>query len=98
MVYHQLEQGDILSYIRVRLATIAYVDILLCSIWAMHKIRQTPITEFLPTRRLIDEFEEIVTIKLDDHWGIGGPLEPLGRRHAVGDQTELPRPLEDMGG
>jgi hypothetical protein len=43
MVYNQLEQGDILSYIRVRLATIAYLDILLCSIWAMHKIRQTPI-------------------------------------------------------
>jgi hypothetical protein len=42
-VYNQLEQGDILSYIRVRLATIAYLDILLCSIWAMHKIRQTPI-------------------------------------------------------
>ena len=43
MVDNQLEQGDILSYIRVRLATIAYLDILLCSIWAMHKIRQTPI-------------------------------------------------------
>jgi len=41
-VYNQLEQGDILSYICVRLATIAYLDILLCSIWAMHKIRQTP--------------------------------------------------------
>jgi hypothetical protein len=43
-VYNQLEQGDILSYICVRLATIAYLDILLCSIWAMHKIRQTPIS------------------------------------------------------
>jgi hypothetical protein len=44
-VYNQLEQGDILSYICVRLATIAYLDILLCSIWAMHKIRQTPISD-----------------------------------------------------
>ena len=32
MVDNQLEQGDILSFIRVRLATIAYLDILLCSI------------------------------------------------------------------
>jgi hypothetical protein len=41
-VYNELEQEDILSCVRVRLATIAYSDILLCSIWAIHKIRQTP--------------------------------------------------------
>src|SRR5215470_590511 len=37
-----LSKGISFPNIRVRLATIAYVDILLCSIWAMHKIRQTP--------------------------------------------------------
>src|SRR4029434_542470 len=44
MVYNELEQEDTLSCVRVRLATIAYLDILLCSIWAIHKIRQSPIT------------------------------------------------------
>src|SRR5262245_13325225 len=43
MVYNELEQEDTLSCVRVRLATIAYLDILLCSIWAIHKIRQSPI-------------------------------------------------------
>jgi hypothetical protein len=32
MMYNELEQGDILSCVRVRLAAIAYADILLCSI------------------------------------------------------------------
>ena len=43
MVYNTLEQGDILSAVRVGLAPIAYTDILLRSIWAIDKIRQTPI-------------------------------------------------------
>jgi hypothetical protein len=43
MVYNELEQGDILSAVRVGLATIAYADMLLRSIWVIHKIRQTPV-------------------------------------------------------
>jgi len=43
MVYNELEQEETLSCVRVRLATIASVDIFLCSIWAIHKIRQSPI-------------------------------------------------------
>ena len=43
MGYNELEPEDVLSCVRVRLATIAYSDILLCSIWAIHKIRQTPV-------------------------------------------------------
>ena len=43
MVYNELEQGDILSEVRVGLAPIAYTDILLRSIWAIYKIRQTPV-------------------------------------------------------
>ena len=43
MVYNTFQQGDILSALRVGLAPIAYTDILLRSIWAIDKIRQTPI-------------------------------------------------------
>ena len=43
MVYNELEQEDILSAVRVGLAPIAYTDILLRSIWAMHKNRQSPV-------------------------------------------------------
>ena len=43
MGYNELEQGDSLSAVRVGLATIAYADILLRSIWVIHKIRQTPV-------------------------------------------------------
>ena len=42
MLYNELEQEDILSEVRLRLATIAYVDILLRSIGPVYKIRQTP--------------------------------------------------------
>ena len=42
MVYNELEQGGILSGIRLDLALLAYTDILLCSIWSFYKIRQTP--------------------------------------------------------
>ena len=42
MLYNELEQGDILSGVRCGLALLAYTDILLCSIWAIHKIRQSP--------------------------------------------------------
>ena len=44
MLYNELEQENILSGVRLRLATIAYVDILLCSIGPLHKIRQTPVS------------------------------------------------------
>ena len=44
MVYNELEPGDILSEVRVGLAPIAYTDILLRSIWAIFKIRQSPVT------------------------------------------------------
>ena len=44
MLYNELEQGDILSGVRWRLALLAYTDILLCSIWAMRRIRQTPVS------------------------------------------------------
>jgi hypothetical protein len=43
MLYNELEQGDILSGVRWRLALLAYTDSLLCSIWAMRRIRQTPV-------------------------------------------------------
>ena len=42
MLYNELDQEDILSGVRLRLATIAYVDILLRSIGPVYKIRQTP--------------------------------------------------------
>src|SRR6267142_498496 len=42
MLYNELEQGDILSGVCFGLALLAYTDILLCSIWAIHKIRQSP--------------------------------------------------------
>ena len=51
MLYNELEQGDILSGVRVGLALLAYTDILLCSIWAMHRIRQTPDIRGLPGDR-----------------------------------------------
>jgi hypothetical protein len=44
MVYNELEQGDMLSEVRVGLASIAYSDISLRSIWGIFKIRQTPVT------------------------------------------------------
>jgi hypothetical protein len=43
MLYNELEQGDILSGVRFGLALLAYTDILLCSIWVIHRIRQTPV-------------------------------------------------------
>src|SRR5215510_11395456 len=51
MLYNELEQEDILSGGCCRLALLAYTDILLCSIWAIHKIRQSPkiyLTAFVP--------------------------------------------------
>ena len=42
MLYNELEQGDILSGVRFGVALLAYTDILLCSIWAIRRIRQTP--------------------------------------------------------
>ena len=42
-LYHELEQGDILSGGRCGLALLASTDILVCSMWAIHRIRQTPI-------------------------------------------------------
>jgi hypothetical protein len=48
MVYNELEQGNILSEVRVGLASIAYMDISLRSIWAIYKIRQTPKPFFNP--------------------------------------------------
>src|SRR5262249_37928171 len=50
MLYNELEQGDILSGGRCRLTLLAYTDILLCSIWAIHKIRQSPIADLHFTR------------------------------------------------
>ena len=43
MLYNELEQGDILSGVRWQVALLAYTDILLCSIWAIRRIRQTPV-------------------------------------------------------
>jgi len=42
MLYNELEQGDILSGVRFGVALLAYTDILLCSICAIHRIRQSP--------------------------------------------------------
>jgi len=55
MLYNELEQGDILSGVRWRLALLAYTDILLCSIWAIRRIRQTPVKLFLEPGTLLDE-------------------------------------------
>ena len=41
MVYNELEQGDILSGVRVGLALLAYTDILLCSIETIRSIPRT---------------------------------------------------------
>jgi hypothetical protein len=46
MLYNELEQGNILSEIRLRLATRAYTDISLRSIGPVHKIRQSPVIYF----------------------------------------------------
>jgi hypothetical protein len=43
MLYNELEQGDSLSEVCFGLALLAYADILLYSIWAIHRIRQTPV-------------------------------------------------------
>ena len=43
MLYTELEQGDILSEVRFGLALLAYADILLCSLWVIHRMRQTPV-------------------------------------------------------
>jgi hypothetical protein len=43
MLYNELEQGDSLSEGRFGLALLAYADILLYSIWAIHRIRQTQV-------------------------------------------------------
>ena len=43
MLYNELEQGHILSDVRLRLATRAYTDIPLRSIGPVHKIRQSPV-------------------------------------------------------
>jgi hypothetical protein len=50
MLYNELEQEDILSGVRCGLALLAYTDILLCSIGAIHKIRQTPVLTRKPLR------------------------------------------------
>jgi hypothetical protein len=49
MLDNELDQGDILSGVCFGLALLAYADILLCSIWAIHRIRQTPVPNFVAT-------------------------------------------------
>src|SRR5215216_4091344 len=51
MLYNELEQGDILSGVCCGVALLAYTDILLCSIWAIHKIRQSPKVETTSLRK-----------------------------------------------
>src|SRR5262245_25342223 len=63
MVYNELEQGNILSEVRVGLASLAYPDISLRSIWAIYKIRQTPIPIMDVLRKRIRSFPK----KLRDH-------------------------------
>ena len=53
MLYNELEQGDILSGVRFGLALLAYTDILLCSIWASYKIRQSPGGELMVGKALV---------------------------------------------
>ena len=43
MLDNELDHGDILSGVRFGVARLAYADILLCSLWAIHRIRQTPV-------------------------------------------------------
>ena len=54
MLDNELDQGDILSGVRFGLALLAYADILLCSTWAIHRIRQTPVNCSSPSRRFAD--------------------------------------------
>ncbi len=59
MLYNELEQGDILSGVRWRLALLAYTDILLCSIWAMRRIRQTPVIDMRYTSDLTNKYQKL---------------------------------------
>ena len=53
MLYNELEQGDILSGVCWQVALLAYTDILLCSIWAIRRIRQTPVCNWLSSMTTI---------------------------------------------
>src|SRR5882672_1890409 len=75
MLYNELEQGDILSGVRVGLALLAYTDILLCSIWAMHRIRQTPeglsifyLPEYSPELNLIEILWRFMKYEWIEFW------------------------------
>ena len=73
MLYNELEQEDILSEVRLRLATIAYVDILLRSIGPVYKIRQTP-DPMREGREYNDVFPAL------GNGGLHAGTLPLGRR------------------
>src|SRR5262245_49388575 len=80
MLYNELEQGDILSGVRCRLALLAYSDILLCSIWAIHKIRQSPIGFIHPPtdpHRALAPVEGLLQLRavLDDPPVNGGVID-----------------------
>src|SRR5215813_1238854 len=87
MLYNELEQGDILSGVRWRLALLAYTDILLCSIWAIHRIRQTPVSffQFLRNFRYQNAFEQTELI-------LWAALDPAIARRAR--RGELVRSLD----
>ena len=67
MLYNELEQGDILSGVRLRLALLAYTDILLCSIWAIHRIRQTPERKYPPLVEVLDHGRSQLRFALPDN-------------------------------
>jgi hypothetical protein len=75
MVYNELEQEDTLSCVRVRLATIAYLDILLGSIWAIHKIRQSPISYKVGNQRYEKEPDDHDMRVLEKIEGLEWPVE-----------------------
>jgi transposase len=82
MVYNELEQEDTLSCVRVRLATIAYLDILLCSIWAIHKIRQSPNTS-KATQEFVESHRERLTMhRLPSYSPDYNPIEYLWKKEA----------------
>jgi hypothetical protein len=75
MLYNEREQGGILSGVRFGLALLAYTDILLCSIWAIHRIRQSPVKS--SKIHWINTTEQWGTIFIEATGTNGGWLIPL---------------------
>lgn len=98
MVYNELEQGDILSQVRVGLAPIAYTDIPLRSIWAVYKIRQTP-AQFYSRVGFVHAFHPLSTARmrtlLGRKWSPSGVILP---ENGVMEEATLAAIIRITGG